>query len=155
AYATLLSLIPMLAVVMSITSTLLKKEGEEQIDHFVVKLVASVTPPAAPATNEVAVTSEPLTNAVQSAETSPKPSLQSDPNPDHAPLGDSSLTNKSALATFAQDKKAVAARKEIVRKIHEFIQNTQSGALGVTGSVLFIFAAISMLGRVETTFNDI
>src|SRR5207245_9255675 len=45
AYATLLALIPMLAVVVSITSSILKKEGEERIDQFIVKLVASVTPP--------------------------------------------------------------------------------------------------------------
>src|SRR5437899_4616004 len=53
AYATLLALIPMLAVVMSITSTFLKKEGEEKIDQFIVKMVASVTPEAVLATNEV------------------------------------------------------------------------------------------------------
>src|SRR5438477_12436300 len=43
AYASLLALIPMLAVVMSITSTFLKKEGEERIDEFIVKMVGSVT----------------------------------------------------------------------------------------------------------------
>src|SRR5713226_8556646 len=53
AYATLLALIPMLAVVMSITSTFLKKEGEERIDQFIVKMVASLTPEAVLATNEV------------------------------------------------------------------------------------------------------
>ena len=51
AYATVLALIPMLAVAMSITSGLLKKEGEDQIDQFIVKLVASVTPPATVNTN--------------------------------------------------------------------------------------------------------
>src|SRR5947209_700258 len=56
AYATLLALIPMLAVVMSITSTFLKKEGEDQIDHFIIKLVANVTPPAMLTTNAVSVT---------------------------------------------------------------------------------------------------
>src|SRR2546426_11788264 len=44
AYATLLALIPMLAVVMSVTSTFLKQEGEERIDEFIVKFVASVMP---------------------------------------------------------------------------------------------------------------
>ena len=34
AYATLLALVPMLAVVVSVTSTFLKNEGEEQIDAF-------------------------------------------------------------------------------------------------------------------------
>src|SRR2546427_6395782 len=56
AYASLLALIPMLAVVMSITSTFLKKEGEQRIDEFIVKLVANMTPPAVLTTNVVAVT---------------------------------------------------------------------------------------------------
>src|SRR3989442_11111976 len=51
AYGSLLALIPMLAVVMSITSTFLKKEGEQRIDEFILKLVASVTPPAMLDTN--------------------------------------------------------------------------------------------------------
>src|SRR5216110_824973 len=46
AYATLLALVPMLAVVVSVTSTFLKNEGEEQIDAFIVRLVSSVVPPA-------------------------------------------------------------------------------------------------------------
>src|SRR5436309_10878698 len=51
AYATLLALIPMLAVVVSVTSSFLKKQGEEQIDQFIVKMVASVTGSAAGITN--------------------------------------------------------------------------------------------------------
>ena len=43
AYATVLALIPMLAVIVSITSSLLKKEGEDSIDRFIVKIVTSVT----------------------------------------------------------------------------------------------------------------
>ena len=53
AYGSLLALIPMLAVVMSITSTFLKKEGEQRIDEFIVKLVANMTPPAVLETNAV------------------------------------------------------------------------------------------------------
>src|SRR5262245_20915707 len=53
AYATLLALIPMLAVVISITSTFLKKEGEEKIDQFVGKIVASVVPETEMGTNDV------------------------------------------------------------------------------------------------------
>src|SRR5215831_4149017 len=54
AYGSLLALIPLLAVVMSITSTFLKKEGEERIDEFITKLVASLVPPAGSVTNAVA-----------------------------------------------------------------------------------------------------
>jgi len=47
------------------------------------------------------------------------------------------------------------ARKEIARSINQFIQNTRSGTLGVTGGALLILAAISMLSRIEDTLNDI
>src|SRR3954453_10771515 len=46
AYASLLALIPMLAVVVSITSSFLKQEGEDQIDHFIGNLVSSLMPDA-------------------------------------------------------------------------------------------------------------
>ena len=36
-----------------------------------------------------------------------------------------------------------------------FINKTNSGALGLTGTALLIFAAISMLASIESTFNDI
>jgi len=51
AYVTVLAIIPMLAVAMSIASGLLKKEGEDQIDQFIVKVIASVIPPATINTN--------------------------------------------------------------------------------------------------------
>src|SRR5439155_2080964 len=64
AYATLLALIPMLAVVMSITTTFLKKEGEQRIDQFIIKLVANMTPPAVLETNAVTL----VTNQVIESE---------------------------------------------------------------------------------------
>src|SRR5215472_15201260 len=53
AYGSLLALIPLLAVVMSITSTFLKKEGEDRIDEFITKMVANLTPPAMLETNAI------------------------------------------------------------------------------------------------------
>src|SRR3954464_2055438 len=52
AYASLLALIPMLAVVGSVTSSILKSEGEERIDNFVVKLVSDLVPPGTLADDE-------------------------------------------------------------------------------------------------------
>jgi membrane protein len=49
----------------------------------------------------------------------------------------------------------IAARKEASQHIHEFIQNTRSGALGVVGMLLLVFVAIRMLANIEATFNDI
>jgi membrane protein len=148
----LLALIPMLAVVMSITSGLLKKEGEDKIDQFIVKMVAGLVPPAevstnsatgsqdgdsASATNQAATVAESSSKSgVTSAETVSPPS------------------HKLRGVAASEDQKNGASHKAN-REIHRFIQNTRSGALGVTGSVLVIFAAISMLGRIEATFNDI
>src|ERR1051325_6391463 len=45
-YTTLLALIPMLAVALGITNSLLKKEGEEQIYHYIDKFISTVIPPS-------------------------------------------------------------------------------------------------------------
>jgi len=140
AYATLLALVPMLAVAVGITSTFLKKEGEDRIDQFIVKLVASVTPPGMLQTNA----------APPGWQGPPAPLI-----PQGSGVGTVDGTNTPALPAFVQDPEAIKARKEVARRINEFIQNTRSGALGLTGSVLLIFAAISMLARIEDTFNDI
>jgi membrane protein len=131
AYASLLALVPMLAVAVSITSTFLKSEGEDRIDQFIVKLVATLTPAGEVNTNAVAPGSAVVTG-------------QSDIS-----------TNLPDLSTLAQSDQAIAARKLISHEIHQFIQNTRSGALGLTGSLVLIFAAIGMLSQIETTFNDI
>lgn len=153
AYATLLALIPMLAVVMSITSSFLKQEGENRIDELIVKLVASLTPPATLSTNNFSQVSEQKSDGhAVSAE-----QVQSTNSTNAGNMEGSANTNSPAgnQSSLAADEGVVAARKAVARKIHEFIQTTQSGALGVTGSVLLIFAAISMLTRIEGTFNDI
>jgi membrane protein len=124
-YATLLALVPMLAVVMSVTSSFLKTEGEEQIDEFIVRFVANVLPRTMINTNET-----------EAAPATPEGA-------------------KKLLPPIAQQEEVVKARKEAARRIHQFIQNTRSGALGVTGSIALIFVAISMLGQIEGMFNDI
>ena len=45
-YASLLALIPMLALVMSVTTSVLKDEGADQIEHFIQGLIDYVMPPA-------------------------------------------------------------------------------------------------------------
>ena len=154
AYATALALIPMLAVAMSISSAILKKEGEDQIDQFIVRLVASMTTQltintnsaSAAATATVEATNPPAPAAVADAPAETTNSLA-------VTMGGG--TNPTRLPAFAQAEEAIKTRRAISRYIHEFIQNTRSGALGVTGSILLIFAAISMLSRIEDTFNDI
>jgi membrane protein len=151
AYGTLLALIPVLAVVVSVTSTFLKKEGEDRIDQFIEKMVSTVMRPGTLVTN-VADNVSPMsaTNATPGAAAAGGAS----PGPGVEGL-DGGQTNRAALGAYAQTDEAIKARQAVARQIHQFIQNTRSRTLGVTGTVLLIFAAISMLSQVEDTFNDI
>lgn len=53
------------------------------------------------------------------------------------------------------NEESAAARKKVVETIKSFIDKTNSQTLGFAGTVLLIFAAISLLASIETTFNDI
>ena len=151
AYASLLALIPMLAVVVSVTSSLLKKEGEQHIDDFIVKFVASVIPP-----DMLSSTNTPVEVPVASTQTNSPPvaSTNQITTPSEV-ITNAPAAGEHPLPGLAEDERVLKARKLIARKINGFIQNTRSGALGVTGGVLLIFAAIGMLSRIEDTLNDI
>ncbi|HEY1789840.1 MAG TPA: YhjD/YihY/BrkB family envelope integrity protein [Verrucomicrobiae bacterium] len=125
-YTTLLALIPLLAVAIGVTSGLLKKEGEQEIYGAIDKFVSQVVPPAAFAA----------------------PSSAGPDNPDLA------RTN-TVVSPVAAANARVTAQKLVAQRIHEFILNTRSGALGITGMALLVFVAISMLNSIEGTFNDI
>jgi len=113
AYTTLLALIPMLAVVFSVMTGVLKSQGEAPIRMAIDKFVDSIAP---------------YTSA-------------------DAAAGDEQAKRTQALAA--------EKREEAVRKINEFIKNTQSSAIGVTGMIALVAVAISMLRRIESAFNDI
>ena len=146
-YTTLLALIPLLAVAISVTSSLLKTEGEEKIYGFIDKFVSNVIPPANVNTNSPAVSLNPSPG--QFAGLTP---TNSDMTETNQTAGSSSGTN--ALAE-ASDTRVVGAQKEAARRIHDFVQNTRSRTLGATGVILLIIVAISLLSRIEETFNDI
>ncbi|MGD0351504.1 MAG: YhjD/YihY/BrkB family envelope integrity protein [Verrucomicrobiota bacterium] len=140
-YTTLLALIPLLAVAISVTSSLLKNEGEEKIYRAIDKLVSNVMPPATLSTNEQKV----LLNL------SPGMSVAL------TPANDVAETNVVAAGAgdSGGDTRVAVAQKEAAQYIHKFIQNTRSGTLGVIGMLLLVYVAIQMLANIEDTFNDI
>ncbi len=125
-YTSLLALIPLLAVAISITSSLLRKEGEQEIYKAIDNFVSHAVPPA---------------TVAASSSVAPAPPAVTGTN--------------TAVAPAAAANARVAAQKIVAEHIHEFIHNTRSGALGVTGMALLVFVAISMLNSIESTFNDI
>ena len=57
--------------------------------------------------------------------------------------------------SMIQDQRVSSAQKKVAEGIHNFIQNTRSGTLGVLGMLALVFVAIRMLANIEQTFNDI
>jgi len=144
----------MLAVVMSITSSFLKKEGEAGIEKFIVKFVASVTPPAGLNTNSVDAAQDYQSPPAPEGSTESTNSLAGVAQRTEPPAG-AQGTEQTARGAATGKRELAETQRAVAGNINRFVQNTQSGALGVTGSVLLIFAAISMLSRIEATFNDI
>jgi len=145
-YSTLIALIPLLVVALSVTSSLLKNQGEEQFQRAIEKFTSALVPPATIGTN-VNASDKHLVTIVTN-------------NP--AVVAENSGTNEvsanlvaTSYTTNAISVVPVSAQKEMARQIWMFVQKTQSGALGATGVVLLVFVAISLLGRIEETFNDI
>jgi membrane protein len=153
-YATLLALIPMLAVAISVTSGLLKGEGEEKIYEVIDKVVSSVMPP--PAT---------LNTTNVSLEIGPDFSVALKPtNSISAGTFTNDFTGTNEVATtatnsiaaaVAENSRVIDAQKQVAKDIHQFIQNTRSKTLGLIGMLLLLYVAISMLANIEGTFNDI
>lgn len=164
-YTTLLALIPMLAVAMSITSMFLKNKGTDQIREFVEQVVERLVP------NNF---SDAFSLSIAGPEYGPQLPLPAN-DPGAASVGATNLaltptneitsiavTNAESavgqtnnLATLKSDARVRAVQKQVADYIHQFIQNTYSGTLGVTGVVVLLWTAIVMLTRVEETFNDI
>jgi len=151
-YTTLLALIPLLAVAISVTSSLLKSEGEQKIYEGIDRLVASVMPPARLDTNGPAVSLN-LGPAMSVAltRTNEVPAETST----NAVAGGAPEAPSSGMPAADNHTRILTAQKEAASYIQDFVQNTRSGALGVTGMVLLVFIAIRMLAGVEATFNDI
>ena len=157
-YSTLLAMIPLLAVALSVTSSLLKKEGEDRILQFIQRFVDAIMPPTPVAplastsnTNSVAGVAAPITATNAHWLATPTDSAGGTNSAVIATTTDTG-TNAPAPGT---EVRVVTAQKEAAKKINEFIQNTRSGTLGITGMAVLIFVAITMLSRVEETFNDI
>jgi membrane protein len=139
-YTTLLALIPLLAVAISVTSSLLKNEGEEKIYRAIDKLVTNIVPPATLNTNDQAA------------------SLNIGSRMPVALTSTNSVTATNIVAADAGDTGGdtrATAQKEAAQYIHKFIQNTRSKSLGVIGMLLLVYVAIQMLANIEDTFNDI
>ncbi|MGC9941825.1 MAG: YhjD/YihY/BrkB family envelope integrity protein [Verrucomicrobiota bacterium] len=157
AYTSLLALIPLLAVVVGITSTLLPPPDEAQIYHVIDKFVSSIMPPATITNNSNAVMLELTAGLPMPQAPTNRPggtSLSITSNTPQFMVNTNPATFESAN-NLSEDTRVVAAQKEAAKTIHNYIQNALKSKIGLAGMVVFVFIAIAMLRRMEETFNDI
>ncbi|MFT4687967.1 MAG: YhjD/YihY/BrkB family envelope integrity protein [Verrucomicrobiia bacterium] len=112
AYSNLLALVPMLAIAIIVSASILKKEGEKPIEQFVGWVVSNITP---------------------------------------APTGVAQKPDGGKADQVVDDE----TRRKVVEYINTFVNNIRGGAISVTGMIVLFGLVISMLSRVENTFNDI
>ncbi|MFO1489040.1 MAG: YhjD/YihY/BrkB family envelope integrity protein [Verrucomicrobiota bacterium] len=151
-YTTLLAMIPMLAVALSVSTSLLREKGETDIYRFVDKFVSAVIPPAniSGQTNSLPASDAVLDGAATTNLPVVADAALSDTNTIAGLAGAG-----STQAPAAGNDRLSSVQRDAANKIHEFVKNTRSGALGVTGMIVLVVIAIRMLSQVESTFNDI
>lgn len=154
-YTTLLAMIPMLAVAISVTTSLLRDKGEKEIFQVVDKFISVVVPPANLQTNTADSSANPPAPASRVQTDSNSPAIADLPNTNFVAGSSGSAASTNNAAARAGEDRVTSAQREAANKIHEFVQNTQSGALGITGMVILVVIAIRMLSQIESTFNDI
>ena len=154
-YSSLLALIPILAVAISVTSSLLKSDGEEQIYNIINDCVEALVPPATiPAHTLVTNTNVPPAVTVTLATNGETITITNAVATDltNAPAGTNLV---AATAAPEEEDGMVQAQKEAARNIHLYVQKTQYSTLGLVGMLLLVWVAIAMLANIESTFNDI
>ena len=138
AYTTLLALIPLLAVILSVSTSLLKNVDEEKFYQAIASVASASTlkvkPDAANSNSVVVVNTNLAAGNFSGTETG---------------------TNAVATNSIVSAETQVTVQKEIARWLSDFVKKTQGATLGVTGMVVFVIIAIMMLSRIEETFNDI
>jgi membrane protein len=172
AYTTLLALVPLLAVGISITTSMLQREGEEPVEKLINKLVGYIAPAldleARPdiVDNWMSTFWEdwdrsiPATNTAEDAQAAaplpPAPVVPSTPTP----LTNAIASGTNQIASSNQTAQTsgpatTSGREQVVKQITAFISNIKSGTLGFVSVVALLFVGISLLRTIEAAFNDI
>ena len=138
AYTTLLALVPFLAVVLSITSSLLQEKGETATKEMIVRFIDTAVPQLKLLPPDPVVTNA----APQSATTS-------------ITVNSASATNSISGSNTNVAPASIPPREKVVNYIYEFMSNIKVKTLGATGMAGLVMIAIMLLSTIEGTFNDI
>lgn len=146
-FSTLLALIPLLAVALSVTSSLLNPQQEAELAQFVEKMASSVAPPVDISTNSAAnlnSTALAPTNLVGATNVA---SAITDTNLNV-------LVSASNAPPAAVPTVDLNTQKQVAAEIHELVQTASNGTLSSIGLIFLVLTAVSLLRGIEETFNE-
>ncbi len=145
-FSTLLALIPLLAVALSVTSSLLSTENEAKLTQFVEQTVARLAPPASiPASPVTVVSNSPVLTPTNFTPTTNSPPSTPNSQP-------STSTNPPSGVAAAG---TVNPQDQAAREIHELVRKFSSRTLGSLSLIFLVITAVSLLRGIEETFNDL
>lgn len=142
AYTTLLALVPLLAVGVSITTSMLQKQGEEPVQRIINQMVGYIAP---------ALDLETRPEAIDALQMDREEAEFLGITPDYF----INNTNVTAATPSTNSPASITGRDRVVKQITSFIARINSSALGLTSVLALLFVGISLLRTIEATFNDI
>ena len=153
-FTTLIGLIPVLAVGLSVATSLMFKdgdEGREEVEVWIDTMVKTVAPMLDLEIRDSDTVLSP-TNSFPSAVPEPK-SLEGfqvdkvwDPSTDNPSLSDIFSVNKT------RDN---GRRRKVASQIAGFVSKIHTRTIGMTSVILFLAVAIMLLRAIERTFNQV
>ena len=162
-YITLVSLVPMLAIMFSFSKGLgmqskildeiglsrheiVAEDGAVSWEYRIVEYKSTEEPPAAEENAED--TPEDAPQAVQPDETAAK---EAAPAAEDKPADNHSRTETDALLA----QRLPPPMQQALIKIFEYVDHTSFAALGLIGSIMLLFSVIGSMSKLENSFNQI
>jgi len=128
-YTTLLALIPLLAVVLSVSKNFLHNTSSDFVPKILDRMMVVVSPQL--------------------------DLMDLPPDVEGPPLPPELREQEGAEPQASKPQVSAEARQQAVHQVQAFIDRINAGALGTLGTILLIFVGIRLLMTVEQTFNDV
>jgi membrane protein len=158
AYTTILALIPLLAVMVIVSTSLLKKDGDKHMDQMIDQFIASVAPQLDAGKKKEAGNAREKAVAAAADTSTATPNEASDTTAPTIPPANQDApptTTPLAAPSTVQTDDTEGGRDAVAGHIKGFIKNVDGGTLGAFAIIAMILVAISLLSTIEKTFNDI
>lgn len=154
-YTTLVGIIPVLAVGLSVATSLMFKDGAEgraEVEIWIDKVVKTVAPMLdLEVRDQVNLKNDQVDSSMA---TGPEMSAEKGFKADSLweETADSSMVSRMFKISTRSDS---SRRREVAKQIAEFVSKIHTRTIGMTSVIVFLMVAILLLRAIERTFNQV